>query len=64
MEPKKYIKEIRKITITQAAGEIGVSRQHLNMICNGQPGGRRLAEKFEIWSNGDVSQSEIMCPQE
>jgi hypothetical protein len=48
---RKYIK-FRELSISQAAQEIGISRQTLYEALNGRPLGKRAALKIEDWSEG------------
>jgi len=63
MKLKTYIKEVRNITITEAAQELKCSRQWLTMVCNGEPAGRSLSRRIYTWSDGNVSMAETMIPQ-
>ena len=63
MKLKTYIFKNRKITITKAADELGVSRPYLSDVVNGKLGaGKKLAQKIEKWSGGCVSAIEAMYP--
>lgn len=61
MEIKNYI-QAKNLTITNAAKEIGISRQHLHSIINGTPAGRKLAAKIETWSKGEINRNCILYP--
>jgi DNA-binding XRE family transcriptional regulator len=50
----------KNITKTRAAKEIGISRQWLYAALNGQPIGKRAAQKIEKWSGGFVTAVELM----
>jgi hypothetical protein len=59
---KKYIQEVKGITIREAAGEIGLSRPHLTYLCNGLPAGRSAAKKIREWSGGMLTEQDVMFP--
>jgi hypothetical protein len=63
MDLKTYIKNVRKITITQAATEIGYTREHLTEVCNGLAAGRKLGMILEKWSGGIVKAADICFPK-
>ena len=63
MTLKEYIFNEREITITQAAKELGYTRPHITAVCNGLPGGRRLAEIIEEWSSRKVKAIDVIFPQ-
>ena len=55
----KYLK-LRGKSITQAANEIGCSRQYLHMLLDGTPAGKKVARQIENWSDGYVPAVELM----
>ena len=59
----KYIKG-RGLTITQAATILGITRQRLSGIANGQACGRKLAKRIEIWSEGHIYHSYLLYPED
>jgi len=64
MEALEYIKVVRKMSIADAAREIGISRTWLSQICNGhQPVARKLAKKISEWSGGNISEFELTYPE-
>lgn len=56
---KTYLKK-NQVTVSQAAREIGVTRQHLHCALRGQPMGRRTAKKIEEWTDGAIPAAELM----
>lgn len=63
MKLKKFIYDVRKTTIKQAADELGYTREHLTEVCNGLPAGRKLGLKIEKWSAGIVTAPEVCFPK-
>lgn len=61
---KRFIKTVRKTTISKVADELGYSREHLNRVCNGLPSGRRLGKDIEQWSGGEVTEIDVMHPNQ
>lgn len=61
---KRYIVEVRGVTIKTAADQIGLSRPHLTYLCNGLPAGRRAARLIAEWSGGMLSEQDTMFPVE
>lgn len=61
MELKDYIKNNGK-SMADAAREIGVSRQYLYFLCDGNSCGKKTALKIERWSNGNVDLMALMLP--
>ena len=60
MKPKAYLKK-RGLTIAAAAKELNVTRQWLtNVVNNRVVAGRKLAQRFEKWSGGEVLASEML----
>ena len=58
---EKYIREIRRIKIKDAAKEIG--RTYLNSIVTGRVvPGKKAAQKIEKWSNGWITAKDIIFP--
>ena len=57
---RKFISEYRKITIAEAAEEVGITRQYLSEIINGRRAGRATAIKISKWADGFVSVAELM----
>jgi len=64
MKLNPYIKEVRKISITKAAAEIGITKQWVSKLCSGSPGGKKLARVIQNWSGGYVTADEIMFPDD
>ena len=61
MELKDYIREARGITIGEAAEELGITRQYLNMIATGKViPGRNTAIRIERWSAKVVKAVELL----
>lgn len=68
---KKEVKR-RRMTLTDLARHLGYSRAHITMVANGGPAGKRLAQKIEQWSEGNVPaiclifphQDLLHCPRE
>jgi transcriptional regulator with XRE-family HTH domain len=59
----KRIAKQKKITLTELAKQLEISRVHLTNIANGrEPAGKRLAKKIEIWSDGQITHSELIYP--
>jgi len=56
---KRYI-ELQKLSIPEAAMQIGCTRQYLYMILDGLPPGKKTAQKIEKWAKGFLSASELM----
>lgn len=53
----------RKMTMEGAAGELGVSRQHLSKVVNGKDtGGLVLLSDIKKWSKGLISFSDMIDP--
>lgn len=61
MKLKEYLQIINK-SQAEAAKELNVTRQHLGLICNGKPAGRKLGLKIEVWSGGRVTIREVCAP--
>lgn len=60
-ELKKYIKDVRGVSITHVANRLGCTRQHLGNVINGHiPFGKKLAIAFAAWSNDLYSAAELM----
>lgn len=55
-----YIQNIRQITITAAAIELGYTRQYVGRVCNGLNAGRVFGELVEKWSAGVVRKEDVM----
>ena len=51
------------ITLTELAKILGVSRVHLTNIANGEPAGKKLAEKIFKWSKGKIVHTDVLYPQ-
>jgi transcriptional regulator with XRE-family HTH domain len=51
------------ITLTDLAKILGVSRVHLTNIANGEPAGKKLAEKIFKWSKGQIVHTDVLYPQ-
>ena len=61
MDPKTYLKTVRKKSIKDAAKELGVSRVWLTYIVNAREQcSISLAKKFEEYSCGEVSKIEMI----
>ena len=54
MEKLKRYMEMQKITIPEAAKQIGISRPLLYYALNGNPLGKKSARKVEKWSDGFI----------
>ena len=57
---KYYIHWVRKITVGEAADEIGYTRQYISEVANGRVAGKKLAIAISNWSNGYLSAPELM----
>lgn len=55
----RYLK-MKNITITDAAHEIGMSREWLHRALRNQPIGQKSAWKIEEWSEGFVSAIDLI----
>ena len=62
MNLKKYIFEHQKTTISKAAIELEITRQHLHNLCNGGSAGKKLAARIQDWSGGLVTVLEVLYP--
>lgn len=62
MEIKEYIRK-RKITVAEAASEIGISRVWLSYLINGRSGSKGTAVKIRYWSKGMVPVFTVMFPE-
>ena len=58
---KQFLKK-KGITITKMAKDIGYSRPYLTTVVNGAPGGKRLAQIIEDWSDCEVLHDSILYP--
>ena len=59
---KTFIEESGK-TVTGAAQELKVTRQHLSSVVNGGPVGKVLAKDIEEWSGGSVDKEQLLYPE-
>jgi transcriptional regulator with XRE-family HTH domain len=66
MEPKiKQLARSKKITLTQLAKNLNISRGYLSSITHGhQSAGKNLAKAIEIWSEGQITHTELIYPKE
>jgi len=51
---------LEKLSVAQAAQEIGCSRQYVYMLLKGYQAGKQMATRVEQWSNGYVPATELM----
>ena len=51
------------ITLTDLARKFDVSRVHLTNVANGEPAGKKLADKIFKWSNGQITHTDILYPK-
>jgi plasmid maintenance system antidote protein VapI len=56
----KLLIQSKNITVSMAARQIGISRQHLYAAINGKPIGRNAAKKIERWSCDAIKAVELM----
>jgi hypothetical protein len=55
----------RKMSVAEAARQLGITRQHLGMVKNGQlPAGRKLALKLWRWSHGEIGLTDHIFEQD
>lgn len=66
MEPKiKLLARSKKTTLTQLAKDLNISRGHLSRIAHGHyPAGKNLAKAIEIWSEGQITHTELIYLKE
>lgn len=58
---RKYIYETRRITISEAARELGCTRVHLSNVVNGNSAAsRKFAREIQKWSRGAIKASEVL----
>jgi len=51
---RDYIKYIKRVTVAQAAKELGYSTEHLFRVLSGKlPASQKLKDKFAKWTNGE-----------
>ena len=61
MDLMKYIKNVRKTTPTQAARELGYTKQHINQVAKKEVyAGRKLMKKIISWSKGRVQYKDLL----
>lgn len=63
MTLREYL-QLRGLTEQQAADNLGTTRQRINMICNGDAAGRKLAARIERWTGGAVTRLAVLYPDE
>ncbi len=56
---ERYLK-LKKISKSQAARELGISRQYVYMLADGYPAGKKTAMRVAQWSEGFIQATEIM----
>ena len=62
---REYIIYGRRVTISKASQQIGISRQFLSDIINGNViPGFKASYKIQMWSNGKFKAAELMGMQE
>ena len=61
MKLKDYL-EWKGVTATEAAKELDVTKARISQVCNGDPAGRKLADRIFIWTDGAVSREEAIYP--
>ncbi len=61
---KHYIEEERKITISEAARELGEHKETVRTWLNGVQPRKGKVEKVRTWSNGYVQPNDFYLPAE
>jgi transcriptional regulator with XRE-family HTH domain len=56
---KQYL-EMKDVSISKAAREIGCTRVRLSQVVNGQRAGRKVAGLISKWSGGLFTEAELM----
>lgn len=61
MKLKAYRKKTGKKQ-SEAAKELGISVKYYGRIENDYPAGRKLSNRIEVWSGGEVKAVEVLYP--